>query len=364
MISGKQLSVNMGKRTRILYRDVYRALRGRILSAAYPPAGKIETERELTRQFHTSVITIRQALQMLVDDGLLEKQHGRGSFVSPAVRNRMKLLGVCGLNLTQGLRHRVGPYFSDLLMMSQQEAVRRGWKFETVWLPTYEPEQALAYCDESVVRNYVGFLFFACSPDHQLLRRVRELRLRYAVISSQSCGEDDFRVWVDNSEAIRLAIRAVGGRPNEPILVMGLDSLRSELDVLVKSCKHRLLPVLLPTDDNRRNFESGAYRRMFELIRGGPLPARIVFLDDMVAQGATRALLKARRGGPALKLAVICGRQEIPPLGFPASFVVHDTQEEVAHAFAILDRQRDPSTASSLSWRSGFRVIRDSDIVW
>src|SRR5665648_439895 len=44
--------------------------------------GKIPGEMELMKRFSVSRSTIRQALRTLVDDGLLEKQHGKGTFVS------------------------------------------------------------------------------------------------------------------------------------------------------------------------------------------------------------------------------------------------------------------------------------------
>lgn len=44
--------------------------------------GKIPGELELMERFSVSRSTIRQALRTLVDEGLLEKHHGKGTFVS------------------------------------------------------------------------------------------------------------------------------------------------------------------------------------------------------------------------------------------------------------------------------------------
>ncbi len=118
------------------------------------------------------MITIRQAEQMLVDEGLLGKQQGRGTFVPESARQHLKILGVCGLNLAQGLQRHLGPYFSDLIVLSQQAAVKRGFELEIAWLPTSETDRARRYCEEPMVREYAGFLFFACGPNHLLLQRV------------------------------------------------------------------------------------------------------------------------------------------------------------------------------------------------
>ncbi|WP_338450131.1 GntR family transcriptional regulator [Niallia oryzisoli] len=43
---------------------------------------KIPSERELTEQYEVSRTTVREAVSQLVQDGILEKRHGKGTFVS------------------------------------------------------------------------------------------------------------------------------------------------------------------------------------------------------------------------------------------------------------------------------------------
>ncbi len=348
---------HMTERGHLLYRKVYRTLRGRILSGDYAPGARIETEAELTRQLRASVITIRQAEQMLVDEGLLDKQQGRGTFVPESVRQHLKILGVCGLDFAQGLQHRMGPYFSDLIVLSQQAAAQRGVEFETAWLPTFQPDRARRYGDEAAAREYRGFIFIACGPNHLLFKRVRELGLRYASISAHSRGTEPRRVWLDYPEAIRLALEQFGDRKRAPLLIVGIEALRPEVEAALTETEIRATQVYLEGDERQFTYETGGYRRMLELIAAGQNVSRIIFLDDVVAQGATRAMLKAGIREQDVKLAVICGQQEIVPLGYPATFVVHDTQAEVNHAFDILERGTSEGDAASLSWRSGFRVV-------
>ncbi len=347
----------MRERGYLLYRKVYRTLRGRILSGEYEPGAKIETEHELTRQLGASVITIRQAEQMLVDDGLLDKQQGRGTFVPESVTRHLKILGVCGLDLAQGFQHRMSSYFSDLLVLSQQLASERGMEFETAWLPSFDENRAMRYCDESTIMDYRGFIFFACGPTHLLLKKVREMNRSYAVISAHSRGTEPRRVWLDYPEAIRLALTQFSDRPDVPILIMGIGNLRQDVEAALKQTRCNATQCYLSGDERQLAFETGAYHRMLELIDSGQSVSRILFLDDVVAQGATRALLKSGYREADIRLVIICGRQEIIPLGFPATFIVHDTQEEVSHAFAMLDHKPTNRGKDDPSWRSGFRVI-------
>jgi DNA-binding LacI/PurR family transcriptional regulator len=349
----------MKDRGHLLYRKVYRTLRGRILSGDYEPGAQIETELELTRQLNASVITIRQAEQMLVDEGLLDKQQGRGTFVPKNVTQHLKILGVCGLDFASGLQHSMGPYFSDLIVLSQQVASKKGIEFETAWLPTSSPERAQRYCDESVIREYRGFLFFACGTEHLLLKRVRDLKLPYATISSHSRAEEPRRVWLDYPEAIRLALAQFDNKSQAPLLIMGIDNLRAEVQNALHETGRHATQVYLKGDERQYTFETGAYHRINDLIKSGQEFSRIIFLDDVIAQGATRALLKAGYREKDVQLVVIGGKQEMAPLGFPATFIVHDTLEEVTHAFDILDQKPPAGAQENISWRSGFRVVQN-----
>ena len=48
------------------------------------PGDRIPSEAELGRHYGLSRITVRQAITTLVDEGVLHRQHGRGTFVLPA----------------------------------------------------------------------------------------------------------------------------------------------------------------------------------------------------------------------------------------------------------------------------------------
>lgn len=349
----------MKERGHLLYRQVYRTLRGRILSGHYEPDARIETELELTRQLKASVITIRQAEQMLVDEGLLDKQQGRGTFVPRSVRQHLKILGVCGLDLAEGLQHSMGPYFSDLIVLSQQAAAKRGVKFETAWLPTVDPDRARRYCDETTISDYVGFLFFACGSHHPLLEQVRTLGRRYAVITSHTRVDEPRRVWLDYPEAIRLALEQFSDKKTDPVLIMGIENLRPEVKAALDNTSLRANEVYLRGDPRQFAFEAGGYHRMLDLVKAGQDVSRVLFLDDVVAQGATRALLKAGYREKDVTLAVICGQQEIVPLGYPAIFIVHDTRQEVEHAFDILESPYSADAPADVAWRSGFRVVHN-----
>jgi len=64
------------------YYQLYNILRGQILSEQWKPGELFPSEAELTSEYDLSRATVRQALDMLANDGLISRQRGRGTFVS------------------------------------------------------------------------------------------------------------------------------------------------------------------------------------------------------------------------------------------------------------------------------------------
>ena len=76
-----------------LYRQVEKAIRERIASGTWTAGTKIPPEAELCELHRVSRITVRHALRNLVDQGLLERRQGKGTFV----RDHSMIAGVRGL---------------------------------------------------------------------------------------------------------------------------------------------------------------------------------------------------------------------------------------------------------------------------
>lgn len=64
------------------YGGLAAALRERILMGEWAAGDAIPAEAALARAYGVALGTIRQAIALLVEDGLLERQHGKGTFVS------------------------------------------------------------------------------------------------------------------------------------------------------------------------------------------------------------------------------------------------------------------------------------------
>ena len=64
-----------------LYEQVANALRADIQGGAFDATKRLPTEEELAEKYGISRITVRRAVGDLVEEGLVEKKQGKGTFI-------------------------------------------------------------------------------------------------------------------------------------------------------------------------------------------------------------------------------------------------------------------------------------------
>lgn len=102
-----------------LYEQMTSALRRQIRSGALAPGDKLPTENSLVETLHVSRTTVRQAMDQLVDEGLIIRHRGRGSFVASPKMKRT----IGGLyNFTENMRELGATPTSTVLENAVEEA--------------------------------------------------------------------------------------------------------------------------------------------------------------------------------------------------------------------------------------------------
>lgn len=66
------------------YAQIVQAIRQKIADGTYPPGSLLPSETQLVREFRVSRPTVVRALQVLQLRGVIEREHGKGSFVRAA----------------------------------------------------------------------------------------------------------------------------------------------------------------------------------------------------------------------------------------------------------------------------------------
>lgn len=108
-----------------LYQQLRRSLRDVIEQDVLAPDDVLPAERDIAVDFGVSRITVRKAIEGLVEEGLLDRRHGAGTFVASRIQKNMATLSS----------------FSE-------DMASRGWQARSEWLGRMEdqvtPADALA----------------------------------------------------------------------------------------------------------------------------------------------------------------------------------------------------------------------------
>ncbi|SNT18936.1 GntR family transcriptional regulator [Noviherbaspirillum humi] len=63
------------------YEQIREHLRRRIFAGEWAPGAALPAETELAKEYEVALGTMRKAIELMVDDGLIERLHGKGTFV-------------------------------------------------------------------------------------------------------------------------------------------------------------------------------------------------------------------------------------------------------------------------------------------
>lgn len=76
----------------LLYRQIAASIRSEIGTARLPPGAKLPSITAMAAQFGVAPATVRQALALLADEGMIRTRHGSGSYVTEAPPRRPTLV--------------------------------------------------------------------------------------------------------------------------------------------------------------------------------------------------------------------------------------------------------------------------------
>ncbi|MGF7145893.1 DNA-binding LacI/PurR family transcriptional regulator [Anaerotaenia torta] len=68
-------------RNAFLYKQVYEGIKEKILDGTFPQESKLPSEEEFCAEYEVSAITVKKAMDLLVDDGMVRRVPGKGTYV-------------------------------------------------------------------------------------------------------------------------------------------------------------------------------------------------------------------------------------------------------------------------------------------
>jgi GntR family transcriptional regulator len=151
------------------YQQLYAILRDEIIGGHWKPGDMLPSETELIEQFEVSRITVRQALELLVEEGLIYRRRGRGTFVAvPGIEQSLNRI----VSFTEDMRRRglhpgtevisasVIPAPEEIAAKLQVPTGENLARYERLRLADGEPMSVeishlvLRYCPEILKNNY------------------------------------------------------------------------------------------------------------------------------------------------------------------------------------------------------------------
>lgn len=175
-----------------LYQQISDQLRRKISAGDWSPGDLLPTELELMNQYQVSRATVRQALDALVQDGLIYRERGRGTFVAlPSVQQGLTRI----VSFTEDMRSRgfepgstvlsadlvpASPHMASLLGVEPHEELAR---IERLRLADGE---ALSVEVSHLIHRYCPGILqhdYASQPLRETLERVYNVRITSATQS-------------------------------------------------------------------------------------------------------------------------------------------------------------------------------------
>jgi len=324
------------------YLHVADDLRREILAGCLQAGDQLLTEPKLAARYGVSVVTVRQGVQLLVDEGLVRKEHGRGTFVTEAAGKHRRLLLVCGLSAVESEMPGggIGPYHQDCIRFCLEAAAERGFEVETFW-PNAPTHGAPTTPEEVALNAFSGVIFLACPDNNPLVQRARREGLHTVLLGKTR--KEERAVWFDLWQSAEVAREQHGGvlvHGRHTVVVASVYGETRGAEALANWAPGRLLHVQLPAHLSLRDVERYGYQAIRELCEEKhKRPLAFVFLDDVLARGGTRALLQTGFGDGRCPVVVVTGKQEIEPYGLPVTYITHDTEQEARWAVEMLEAQ-------------------------
>lgn len=155
------------------FEELASQLRSQILSGTWTPGTKLPTESELIQETGLSLTTVRRAYEALVEEGLVTRRRGAGSFVSERRRARETRQGRVGILIPE-----TALYYAKVLQGLEATLAARRVSL-TLATSNYKVEQereALQSILADEVRGIIVVPIFQVGRAQENLRRIEALQ--------------------------------------------------------------------------------------------------------------------------------------------------------------------------------------------
>lgn len=285
------------------FRAVMSALREEIQRGQWPAGSRLPAEPELARRYGVGINTVRRAVAFLVDDGIVARRHGSGTYVLDSFL-AMNVVDPSGAPSKQNIVGAVLPtaefYHPELVGGIESACSDRGVRLMIAYAD-YSPMRELVRARELAAAGVAGLIlspsFHRMSDPESYLDAIDELGLPYVFVERKAPTVRSARISVVRSDTFAAGVAAAQhliGLGRRRLALVGIDGRTTAPDLrngfLAGLADARCAdPVIdLRSDWSRLNSEAFTRRTAAERIDG------LFCVDDRV--GVTVMPLLRERG--------------------------------------------------------------------
>lgn len=306
---------------------------------------KIPSERQLSEDFNVSRITVRKALELLEEEGLILREVGNGTTVT--LKNHGNETAMDVIALAAPSRN---PFFARFIAEFQ----RCAWEQDALLLYVEAPEGTTL--EDCLYRLYTKNIRNAVvwpddrGVDQEKLLRLRSIGMNLVFFDTDACGPFADSVFVDNVDAVRTLLERE--EKHRQYLYVGWDNLaigniRKREEAFRKLCPQGQV-CHVPWRRNRQMARTAAkeIRKMAEEMSDGLL---VCGTGELAQQTAESLWETSGQESSRVRLAAI---DDFEGSGrFPVSVYNQDLGVAAREIYECLERQREEKSG----WRA--RII-------
>ncbi len=262
-------------------------LREQIISNKLANGNKLAGERELASKFGTTHITIRKALDCLVQEGLVERIHGKGSFVR-SVDEGNTIAIAFDVQVFDGA---VSPYFSSFARKSLSYWRNKKFKCELCFVCYENPQSIKRFEQQLRSRIYRGVVVVSQPVADKLVKLANHLNI--PMVGPYPYKNVPYYVGFDGQALIKSAVKILTAKGIKKIgLLVGKDNF-GNYRKYIKLFKSTLREYdgtsrsdWIITGDYNAEFGSEALN---DIWRNRNRPQALIITDEVIAGGTIKS---------------------------------------------------------------------------
>jgi len=275
--------------TEPLYRQLQNVVQKNIESGEWPGGFQLPTYRELAKITGVSLITVQQAVDNLVQEGLLYRRQGLGTFVATQeMKPRSNKVGLFVLRLRD-------PFFSRLAQAIQSEAINHGYTISVFSLD--EGMSRVSRAIELLVDQHPGGIITTAAENDETLEQIADLRRKgipMVVVDGHLQDEKVDFVQIDNYRGMTLLLdhlidlghRRIGFA-SDPFITFGVRERIQAFPRILIERGVEFVPALLQVSHLADDL--GGWDAAQKLLALREPPTAIACSHDAIAPGVMRA---------------------------------------------------------------------------